>query len=262
MNTRFLLATLAAVVTATAAIAQPRPQDGARGGMMMPQQRTIQVTGTSEMEVTPDQICVTVQLHEYAEPAEGEKKSPSTVSLETIEQDFYKQLESMGISKNDVTASDVTFAPFRATRQRIDAARRFDRPAPRKEMSRPDSANAPKRRFDGKPLPRRQARAYEITLTSFDDIDKIKKSLDKRALGNVRIKEMTSSKINEYRQQARIAALADATTGAKSLVEAAGGELGNVMNIVVVPEHGRNDADRDKGVIKLHSAVTVTFAIK
>src|SRR5690349_8845623 len=53
--------------------------------------RTITVTGSSEMEIVPDEIYVQVDLKEY------EKKGQDKVSIDRIKSDFLKNIRSIGI---------------------------------------------------------------------------------------------------------------------------------------------------------------------
>ncbi len=254
-----ILMLLAAVVLCTSAVsAQPVPRnDGAPYMGIM--QRTIQVTGDGEVEVAPDEVCVVVELCGYAQPGNDGK----TVAIEDAEKEFYKQLETLGISRDAVVECDVTGdRPFRKL---ADRKERFDRQRPGRPL--PDSM---RRNGDrpGRPdiAPRRFCQGmkrYEITLNDFSLVDKIRKNVDGRAMVRMEVAEMSCSKIDEYIKQARVDALSNAKASATALAEAAGAKLGDVMNIVVAPSHGkRGDIDRRNGVIKLRSTVAVTFAIK
>ena len=254
-----ILMLLAAVVLCTSAVsAQPVPRnDGAPYMGIM--QRTIQVTGDAEVEVAPDEVCVVVELCGYAQPGNDGK----TVAIEDAEKEFYKQLETLGISRDAVVECDVTGdRPFRKL---ADRKERFDRQRPGRPL--PDSM---RRNGDrpGRPdiAPRRFCQGmkrYEITLNDFSLVDKIRKNVDGRAMVRMEVAEMSCSKIDEYIKQARVDALSNAKASATALAEAAGAKLGDVMNIVVAPSHGkRGDIDRRNGVIKLRSTVAVTFAIK
>ena len=59
-------------------------------------QRTINVTGTAELEITPDEIYVQVELREYT------KKNGEKVDIETIRNQFLSAAKSMGIADTDV----------------------------------------------------------------------------------------------------------------------------------------------------------------
>ena len=59
-------------------------------------QRTINVNGTAELEVTPDEIYVQIELREY------NKKNGDKVDIETIRNQFLAAAKSMGIADSEV----------------------------------------------------------------------------------------------------------------------------------------------------------------
>src|SRR4051812_39638356 len=59
-------------------------------------QRTINVNGSAELEITPDEIYVQVELREY------NKKNGDKVDIETIRNKFLSAAKSMGIADSDV----------------------------------------------------------------------------------------------------------------------------------------------------------------
>lgn len=261
MKKCFLLSLMIAAMFATAATAQPRPQGNAHIGMM-PHQRTIQTTGTSVMEVAPDKVVLEIDLRGYAKPGtEGEK--PTEVSIETVEANLYKELETLGVSKSNVVAKEIKPAPFnRFARDRRAFNQRPMMPAAHLDKPRPDSIRK-LRKITPWILKNKEIKRYEITLGDFALVEQIKNAIDHRAVARTRVTEISNGKINEYRRQANVEALANATSDATALVEAAGGKLGEVMNIVVNPYRDKKDyADKRNGKIELRSSVTVTFAIE
>lgn len=238
MKRRFLL--LISVVAMSAAMAVTT---------QAAEQRTIQVTGTSSEEVAPDCVKLEVCLKEYADSGR--------VSIDKVEEDFFTRLKALGISGDKIKKIDVRYMrnvpPVRLGGRR-DAA--FRRPALQRHVK--DSSDIRRRvpRFCG------QRRAYEVTLNDFSLVDKIKKALDRRMVGNINVADISSSKLDEYRSEVRAEALAKATDGARDIAEAAGVKLGDVVNVVVHPDQRHDKADCKQGVIKLRSSVTATFAIK
>ena len=213
------------------------------------EQRTIQVTGTSSEEVAPDCVKLEVCLKEYADSGR--------VSIDKVEEEFFAQLKALGISGDKIKKIDVRYMrnvpPVRLGGRR-DAA--FRRPALQRHVK--DSSVIRRRvpRFCG------QRRAYEVTLNDFSLVDKIKKALDRRMVGNINVADISSSKLDEYRSEVRAGALAKATDGARDIAETAGVKLGDVVSVVVHPDQRHDKADCKQGVIKLRSSVTATFAIK
>ena len=59
-------------------------------------QRTINVNGHSELEITPDEIYVNIELREY------NKKNGDKVNIETIRNQFLTAVKSMNIADTDV----------------------------------------------------------------------------------------------------------------------------------------------------------------
>ena len=59
--------------------------------------RTINVNGTAEMEVVPDEIYVQVDLREY------DKKGGNKVDIETIRNKFLNAVKSIGLSEADIS---------------------------------------------------------------------------------------------------------------------------------------------------------------
>ena len=59
-------------------------------------QRTINVTGTAELQITPDEIYVQVELREY------NKKNGDKVDIETIRNQFLNAVKTMNIADTDV----------------------------------------------------------------------------------------------------------------------------------------------------------------
>src|SRR5215831_18678842 len=59
-------------------------------------QRTINVNGSADLEITPDEIYVQVELREY------NKKNGDKVDIETIRNQFLAAAKSMNIADTDV----------------------------------------------------------------------------------------------------------------------------------------------------------------
>src|SRR5258706_15216965 len=59
-------------------------------------QRTINVNGSAQLEITPDEIYVQVELREYT------KKNGDKIDIETIRNQFLAAAKSMGIADSDV----------------------------------------------------------------------------------------------------------------------------------------------------------------
>jgi len=62
-----------------------------------PYPKTINVNGTAELEVTPDEIYVQVELREY------DKKGTGKVDIQTIRNNFLSGVKAIGIADTSVT---------------------------------------------------------------------------------------------------------------------------------------------------------------
>lgn len=167
------------------------------------QPRYIEVTGTSEVEIVPDEIHFIIGIKEYFEEEFDGTSKPeqyrTKVPISKIESGIRKALHSIGITDKDIRIQDVG-----------DYWR--------------------ERGLDflvGKNL--------DITLYDFSKIDKIISAIDTRGVNSMRIGEMTHRNILEYQEQGKKDAVIAAKRKAEYMAGAIGEELGNVISIV---EHG------------------------
>ena len=155
--------TAAALLTCGTLAAQDAPYDE--------QFRYIEVTGTSEVEIIPDEIHFVIGIKEYFEEEFDGVSKPedyrTKVRIETIESQMRKALHSIGITDSDIRTQDVG-----------DYWR--------------------ERGLDfliGKNL--------DITLHDFTMIDKIISVIDTKGVSSMRIGEMTHKDILKYQEQGK-----------------------------------------------------------
>lgn len=165
--------------------------------------RYIEVTGTSEVEIIPDEIHFVIGIKEYFEEEFDGKSKPedyrTKVRIEDIESQMRKALHSIGITDNDIRTQDVG-----------DYWR--------------------ERGLDfliGKNL--------DITLHDFTMIDRIISVIDTKGVSSMRIGEMSNKDILKYHEQGKKDALLAARNKAEYMAEALGEKVGEVLSIV---EHG------------------------
>ena len=154
--------------------------------------RYIEVTGSSEIEVVPDEIHFLIQIKEYWQEEFVPKSKPedykTKVPLEWI--------EKAGISDEAIRVQEIG-----------DYWRQKG-----KEF------------LIGKQL--------DIRLTDFEQINTIIKKVDTRGIESMRIGELKHKDLPNYRKQGKIEALKAAREKASYLVEAMGQKLGEVIRIV------------------------------
>ncbi len=165
--------------------------------------RYIEVTGTSEVEIIPDEIHFVIGIKEYFEEEFDGVSKPedyrTKVRIENIESQMREALHSIGITDNDIRTQDVG-----------DYWR--------------------ERGLDfliGKNL--------DITLHDFTMIDRIISVIDTKGVSSMRIGEMSNKDILKYHEQGKKDALLAARNKAEYMAEALGEEIGKVLSI---EEHG------------------------
>lgn len=162
--------------------------------------RYIEVTGSSEIEVVPDEIHFLITIKEYwAEEFERKSKEEdyrTKVPLERIEKDLRKVLSKVGIPDEAIRTQEIGDY----WRQRG------------KEF------------LVGKQL--------DIRLTDFEEVNEIVRQVDTKGIESMRIGELKHKDLPMYRKQGKIEALKAAREKASYLVEAMGQKLGEVVRIV------------------------------
>lgn len=163
-------------------------------------ERYIEVTGTSEIEIVPDKIHYIIEIREYFEEEFDGKSKPeeyhTKVSLSQIEQDLRKTLAEAGITQDAIRMQEIGDY-WRKQGQDFLISKNFD-----------------------------------ITLTDFRQINEIVKRIDTKGIHTMRIGELENKDILTYHQKGKIEALKAAQQKATYLVEALGKKLGDVIRIV------------------------------
>lgn len=169
--------------------------------------RYIEVTGTSEIKIVPDEIHFIIEIKEYWEEEFDGKSKPENyrtkVPLTQIEQQLRTTLNKLGITDNAIRVQEVG-----------DYWRERGRDF-----------------LIGKQL--------DITLKDFTQIDAIVKTVDTKGINSMRIGELKNKEMQAYRQKGKIEALKAAKAKATYLVEALGKRLGDVVRIVEPQEDMR-----------------------
>lgn len=161
--------------------------------------RYVEVTGNSEIEIVPDKIHFIIEIREYfVEEFDGKSKPEeyrTKVPLEQIETQLRKALSRIGIGQEAIRTQEV--GDFR--------------------------------RKQGQDF--LISKTFDITLTDFNQMDKIVKSIDTKGVNLMRIGELENNDILSYHKKGKVEALKAAQRKATYLVEALGKKLGDVINI-------------------------------
>jgi len=168
-----------------------------------PYPKTINVSGSADMEIVPDEIYVQVDLKEY------KKKGENKVELEKIKADFLSKCKSAGIED-----SLVSIASYEGTNYNYWLMRR--------QKKNPDM-------FAGI--------AYQIKFRDSKKMDQLVELLDDEATANFRIVKVSHSKMTEYRKQLKIQAIKAAKDKGVYLSEAINEKIGEAITITEPEEN-------------------------
>lgn len=154
-------------------------------------QGTIDVTGSVEREVTPDEIYVEIIL--------DEKNEKMKVTIDKLEAEMIAQLKKIGVDiENDLSVSDME--------------------------------SQLKMRFVKRAKPRTAA-SYELKVKDADMLAKAFDVLQEVGISNMEVVRVDHSKIKEIEQEMRIGAIIDAKDRATSIAAAIGQEVGKAVRI-------------------------------
>jgi uncharacterized protein YggE len=215
------------------------------------QTNKIEVTGSAEMEVIPDEIYTGITLQEYR------KENKSKVSIDEISRNFISICEKAGISKDRIEVQNMSG---------FDQSEWYVR---KRRKEQPDLM---------------QSTTYTIKFSSPGEIDKLVNLLDDNATQNIYIIKTSSSHEKEYRRQLKVQALQNAKEKAQYMLEGIGSHPGNVVyvkeienNAVIYPMYKMagvmansamesNDSGANEGLnfhkVKYHYDVEAHFEIK
>ena len=211
-------------------------------------QRTINVSGTAELEITPDEIYVQIELREY------NKKNGDKVDIETIRNQFLAAAKSMGIADTEVVVQgysgwDGNYWWYQKNKKK-----------------NPDM---------------KAGINYEVKVKSVDMMDQLVDKLDDEATQNFYLSRVWHSNMYVIKKQLKIEAVKAAKEKPNYLAEAIGEHVGqaltindpNEMNQYPQPLYSANvmmkaEADQaapmnvDFKKIKLQFNVNVIFELK
>lgn len=162
--------------------------------------RSIEVKGSSEIEIEPDEIKYVIGIEEYWEEEFEKKKEfkdyKTKVPLAKIEDELIKNLRKVGVDKKDVVV------------------RRMGNYS----------------RIRGKEF--LYSKQLIVEITDFSKINQLTQLMDAKGIKYMNIGELNHSNMENFKKQVKIDALKVAKEKATYLVESIGEELGEVISIV------------------------------
>ncbi len=166
--------------------------------MEKPFVKKIEVTGSAEQEVLPDEIYVTVSLREYFK----EKENKNKIDMMVLEKQLQKAVEEAGIPKENFS---------------IGAINGY-------------------REWWGKKKPTTfvESKNYILKVSNLYKIDGIISRVDEKGIAYVNIDRYEFSKIEKLRKDIKIKALQAAKEKATYLLEGIGEQLGEAIDIIEI----------------------------
>ncbi len=152
----------------------------------------IEVAGTAEKEIVPDEIYIGITLREKAE---GKKR----MSIEEQEKLLFEELKKQAIPLNQLQLSD-------ASSEELLLRKKTNQLISQKE--------------------------YELKVSSVEEVSRALAAFDSANIKSSYIVEMTHSKLEEYRKEVKILALKAAKDKAKYLLESIDQKVGNALEVI------------------------------
>lgn len=159
----------------------------------------IEVTGSAEMEVNPDEITLIIGMGEYwKEEVSGKifvKNYKTKIPILEVEKNLLSDLQKIGITKEQISITGVGNYWRYEEKESV-----FDK-------------------------------QLEIRLKDFNQINKIIQTINIKGIRYMMLGQLKNSKITYYRKQVKIKALKAAKTKAGYLLESVGKKVGDIISI-------------------------------
>lgn len=165
---------------------------GAFGQSNKDKVRSIEVKGSSEMEITPDEIFVSVTLKEY-------KKGGGKISLDDLESGLVKAIKKLNILENKLRVQNVYGYNWNWRKKRPDD-------------------------FLG-------SKNFILEVNDLKKMNDLVEMLDPEGLNNMNVQSYSHSEIEAYRKQVKIGAMKAAKEKATYLLESVDEKIGGILEV-------------------------------
>ncbi|MBC7923837.1 MAG: SIMPL domain-containing protein [Ferruginibacter sp.] len=183
---RFFWSTGSLLLVSALAVAQSSTPD-------KPPVRKIEVTGSAEQEITPDEIYFSISLREYL------RDKSNKVALETLEKQLQSAVGGAGIPKDNFRVENVYGNRWHW------------------QKKKPEEFLASKR--------------YVLKLSDLNKVDGILEKVDAKGIESANVSSYTHSKMEQYRREIKTAALKSAKEKARYLLEGIGEKVGQALEV-------------------------------
>lgn len=158
--------------------------------------KKIEVNGSAEIEITPDEIFLSISLKEYY------KNKTTKIDISTLEKQLEKAVAEAGLPKESLTIENVYgYNPDYWWK---------------KKKNDPDFL---------------ASKRYRLKLSRLDKVNGIMAGVDEEGIESVNIASFSHSKMEEYRKEAKTKALQAAKTKATYLLDGIEEKIGGVIEV-------------------------------
>jgi uncharacterized protein YggE len=204
----------------------------------------IEVTGSAEMEVEPNEIFLFIRLREFEE-------NRAKVSLEKLDQDFLQAVKSANIDRKNLTIADAG--------SKLSKIRRKDKDAFREK-------------------------SYELKLTSAAELERFLEKIEPVKVDQLDLTRLHHTDMEKFKIDLKVKALQAAQSKASTLLKAVGAEIGKPImvrdwdqdpvqplpqaraNVMMYKEAQGMDMAEEEQIgfrkLKLRAQITAQFEIK
>lgn len=190
-----------------------------------PPVKKIEVNGSAEMEITPDEIYLNITLREYMNKS-------TKVGITTLEAKLQKAVQDAGIAKENFTIENVFGYNYDQWWK--------------------------KKKKDDDFLARKQ---YRLKLNRLDKINGILAAVDEEGIESVNVASYTHSKMDEYRKQVKMDALKAAKAKAEYLLGAIDEKIGGVIEIQEFNTDQYSDVRPEMANVRMYAAKADAAAV-
>jgi uncharacterized protein len=160
-------------------------QEGFRG------EHFIEVTGTAEMEVDPNEITLSIRLREFEERG-------SKVALEKLDQQFLDALKSAGVDRKRLELADAGSKIGKLNRREKDAFRE---------------------------------KTYQLKVTGGAELEKLLEKIEDVKVDQVVITRVHHTELEKMKLDLKVKALQAAKSKAELLLKSVNGEMGKILMV-------------------------------
>ncbi|MEO9872260.1 SIMPL domain-containing protein [Ekhidna sp.] len=154
--------------------------------------RSIEVKGSSEIEITPDEIFLRITLKEY-------KKGGNKIDLNKLESELVRSVKKLGVPEQNLRVENINGYNWNWRKKKADD-------------------------FLG-------SKSFILQVSDLKKMNNLVDMLDSEGLNNVNVQSYSHSDIEEYRKKVKVGAMKAAKEKATYLLESVDAELGSLLEV-------------------------------